>query len=195
MAAPAIHRATYQDVLDAPEHLVAELIDGQLHLHPRPAKPHAAATTVLGEELGPPFRRGRGGPGGWIILDEPEIHLGADVLVPDLAGWRRERMPQIVADEAFFTLAPDWACEVLSPATAKTDRTDKLRIYAQREVSWVWLVDPLAHTLEVLERTASRWTILSSHRDDDRVRARPFDAFELELALLWADVVLPDAPR
>lgn len=195
MGDPAVRLATYEDVLSAPEHMVAELIDGQLHLHPRPAKPHAAAASVLGEELGPPFRRGRGGPGGWILLDEPEIHFARDVLVPDIAGWRRERMPRIIADEIFFTLAPDWLCEVLSPSTAKTDRTDKLRIYARHEVSWVWLVDPLARTLEVLERTGPRWTILSSHRDDERVRARPFDAIELELGLLWADVVIPGETR
>jgi hypothetical protein len=106
MAGPARRRASYEDVLRAPPHMVAEVIDGELHLHPRPAKPQAAAASALGEELGPPFKRGRGGPGGWILLDEPELHLQADILVPDLAGWRRERMPQIVADVPFFTSPP-----------------------------------------------------------------------------------------
>jgi hypothetical protein len=108
VADPARRRATYEDVLAAPPHMVAEVIDGELHVMPRPAKPHAAAATALGEELGPPFKRGRGGPGGWIILFEPEVHLGADILVPDLAGWRRERMPYMTDELPYFTLAPDW---------------------------------------------------------------------------------------
>ncbi len=115
MSLPARRAATYKDVLAAPPHMVAEIVDGDLHLHPRTAKPHAAAAAALGEELGPPFKRGRGGPGGWIILDEPEVHLAGDILVPDLGGWRRERMAALVDDEPYFTLAPDWVAEVLSP--------------------------------------------------------------------------------
>lgn len=195
MVDPAGRRATYQDVLDAPEDKVAELIDGVLYTSPRPAKPHAAAASVLGEELGPPFKRGRGGPGGWIIIDEPEVHFGADVLVPDLAGWRRTRMPVMTTEEPFFTLAPDWVCEVLSPATARIDRTDKLPIYARAEVLHVWLVDPLLRTLEVLTLDAGRWVLSGTYRDDMRIRAEPFEALELELGLLWADVELPPAPR
>jgi Uma2 family endonuclease len=192
MVEAAKKRATYEDVLNAPEHMVAELIDGELFLQPRPAKPQAAAKAALGEELGPPFKRGRGGPGGWIILYEPELHLGQDVLVPDLAGWRRERMPALTTDEAYFTLPPDWACEVLSPRTASTDRARKLPIYARYEVAHVWLVDPLQRTLEVLKRDGSRWLILAVHEANERVRAVPFDAIELDLAILWADVQLPE---
>jgi Uma2 family endonuclease len=191
MATPARRRATYEDVLRAPPHMVAEVIDGELLLSPRPAKPHAAAASALGEELGPPFKRGRGGPGGWIILDEPELHLRSDILVPDLAGWRRERMPQIAADEPFFTLAPDWVAEVVSPRSAKYDRTDKLRIYARERVEWVWIVDPIPRTLEVFRRGDDTWVMRGSWRDDARVRAEPFDAIELDLAILWADVVIP----
>lgn len=191
MAVRARRPATYEDVLRAPPHMVAEVIDGDLHLHPRPAKPHAAAASALGEELGPPFKRGRGGPGGWIILFEPELHLGPDILVPDLGGWRRERMPSLVADEPFFRLAPDWVAEVVSPGTAKYDRTDKLRLYAREGVPWVWLIDPLQRTLEVLRRDEAGWTIRASWHDDVRVRAEPFDAIELDLAVLWQDVVLP----
>jgi Uma2 family endonuclease len=171
--------------------MVAEVIDGELHLHPRPAKAHAVAASALGEELGPPFKRGRGGPGGWIILDEPELHLQSDILVPDLAGWRRERMPQVVADEPYFTLAPDWVAEVVSPGTAKYDRTDKLRIYARENVRWVWLVDPLQRTLECLRHEEAGWTLRGAWRDEARVRAEPFEAIELDLAILWADVVIP----
>lgn len=195
MADPAKRRATYQDVLDAPAHLLAELIDGELRLSPRPAKPHTAALSALGEELGPPFKRGRGGPGGWIILVEPEVHLGDDVLVPDLAGWRRERMPQIVADEPFFTLAPDWVAEVLSPSTEKYDRADKLRIYGAHAVTWAWLVDPLQRTLEVLRWRQGEWGVRNVWRDGAKVRAEPFDAIELDLGILWADVVFPGSDQ
>jgi Uma2 family endonuclease len=194
MNEPARRRATYDDVLRAPPHMIAEVIDGELHLQPRPAKPHAAAASALSEELGPPFKRGRGGPGGWIILYEPELHLRDDILVPDLAGWRRERMPALVAEEPFFALAPDWVAEVLSPSTRKIDRTDKLRIYARERVEWVWLVDPLLRTLEVLRRAEVGWSLRGTWRDDELVRAEPFDAIELDLSILWADVVLPDEP-
>jgi Uma2 family endonuclease len=189
MATPARKPATYADVLAAPRHVVAELIHGVLHTFPRPAGPHAAATTALGEELGPPFKRGRGGPGGWILLDEPELHFGEDVLVPDMAGWRRERMPA-VANVPYFTLAPDWVCEVLSKSTAKVDKTEKLPIYARQGVSHAWLVDPILRTLEVLRLESGRWSILATYHDDARVRAEPFDAFELDLSILWADVEL-----
>jgi Uma2 family endonuclease len=191
MANPARTRATYEDVIRAPANLVAELIHGVLHTHPRPASPHAAAATALGEELGPPFKRGRGGPGGWILLFEPELHLGEHVLVPDLAGWRRERMP-VIRQAPFFTLAPDWICEVLSKSTATIDKTEKLPIYAEHRVSHAWLVDPLMRTLEVLRLADGRWSMLATFVDDAKVRAEPFDAIELDLALLWADVVLDD---
>ena len=192
---PARRYATYDDVLAAPPHMIAEVIHGELRLQPRPAKPHAAAASALGEELGPPFKRERGGPGGWILLDKPELHLDADILVPDMAGWRRERMPEMVADEPFFTLAPDWVAEVLSPSTGKYDRTDKLQIYHREGVEWVWLVDPLQHTLEVLHRGDPAWTLRGTWRDDQQPRAEPFDAIELELGVLWADVVLPQDRR
>ena len=146
--APTVRRpATYQDVLDAPEHMVAELIDGALHLHPRPSFLHGQAASSLGDELVSPFQKGRGGPGGWRILDEPELHLGEDVLVPDLAGWRRERMPELPS-EHWTSIVPDWVCEVLSPSTRSVDLTDKRRIYAGAGVGHLWLIDPEARTLE-----------------------------------------------
>ncbi len=192
MAAPAPRLATYDDVLNAPPHKVAELVNGDLILSPRPAGPHTAAATTLGEELGPPFKRGRGGPGGWIILDEPELHLGANVLVPDLAGWRRETMP-FIANEPFFTTRPDWICEVLSPSTERYDRGVKLALYAQAGVTHAWLVNPLLHLLEVVQLSADRpteWLTLGVFRDDAHVRGQPFEVFELDLALLWANVQL-----
>ena len=193
MFGPKRRRATYQDVLDAPPHVVAEIIGGELRLSPRPGGPHTSVATVLGEELGPPFRRGRGGPGGWIILDEPELHLGAEIVVPDLAGWRRERLPA-VQDAAYFTLAPDWLCEVLSRSTEKLDRAKKLPIYAAHGVRNVWLVNPIQRTLEVLRLHVGKWLTLAVHCDDAKVRAEPFDAIELDLAELWADLA-PPPPR
>jgi len=182
--------ATYQDVLDAPEHMLAEIIDGELVLSPRPRAPHAVATSAIGAELMPPFGRGRGGPGGWIIVDEPELHLGRDVVVPDLAAWRRERMP-VVEDVPYFTLAPDWVCEVLSKSTHKRDRTKKLRIYARAGVRHAWLVHPIWRTLEVLRQIDGKWLEIASHEGDERVRVEPFDAIELDLASFWADIKLP----
>lgn len=190
MAEPDRKPATYQDVLDAPAHQVAEIVDGELHLSPRPAGPHASVASTLGELLGPPFRRGHGGPGGWILLDEPELHLGGDVVVPDLAGWRRERMPY-VASVPYFTMVPDWICEVLSPSTEKLDRAVKLAAYATAGVHHAWLVSPRMRTLEVLRLHEGRWLALGTYRDDARVRAEPFDAIELELALLWDDLGPP----
>jgi Uma2 family endonuclease len=190
MGDPARRRATYEDVLRAPKHLVAEVLDGELHLHPRPAMPHAAAATALGEELGPPFKRGRGGPGGWLIVFEPELHLREDIIVPDLGGWRRERLPALPA-APFVTVSPDWVCEVLSPGTAKTDRADKLPIYAREKVGHVWLVDPIQRTLEALRRVDASWMLVGTWTDDARVRLEPFDAIELDLAILWADVERP----
>lgn len=178
--------ATYADLLEVPAHRVAELISGTLRSHPRPAGPHAAAASSLGEELGPPFKRGRGGPGGWLIIDEPEIHLGADVVVPDLAGWRRERLPKL-PDAPFVSLHPDWVCEVLSPSTEKTDRTEKLPIYARESVDHAWLVNPRAKTLEVFRRQGREWLLIGTYKDADRVRAEPFAAFELDLDVLWQD--------
>jgi Uma2 family endonuclease len=187
MGDAARRRATYADVLAAPPGKIAQVVNGELHVQPRPAGPHASVSSILGEELGHPFRRGRGGPGGWILLDEPELHLDEDILVPDLAGWRRERLPR-VPRAPYFTLASDWVCEVLSPSTAKLDRAEKLAIYAREGVGHAWLVDPLERTLEVFRRQGAEWLLLGVHRDDDVVRAEPFDAIELELASLWADI-------
>jgi Uma2 family endonuclease len=184
-------RATYADLLAVPDHRVAEIIDGVLYTMPRPAKPHAAAASALGEELGPPFKRGRGGPGGWIILDEPELHLGEDIVVPDLGGWRRERMPRLDT-RPYFELAPDWACEVLSRSTVLRDKTSKLDIYAREKIRHVWFLDPIGRTLEVLRFAGEGWVLALTAGGDQKVRAEPYDAIELDLAVLWADVELPD---
>ena len=176
--------ATYDDLVRVPEHFVAEMFDGELYASPRPAFPHARATGVLHAKIGDAFDFGRS-PGGWFIFIEPELHFGNDVLVPEIAGWRRERL-RSVPEDAFATLAPDWICEVLSPSTEHIDRGKKLRIYAREEVSHAWLVDPLRHTLEVLVLEAGRFTQLAEHHGKGTVRAPPFDALELELRSLWA---------
>jgi Uma2 family endonuclease len=176
--------ATYEDLLAVPEHLVAEIVDGELVTSPRPGGRHANAASWLGAVLVGPYRQGIGGPGGWIILDEPELHLGGHVLVPDLAGWRRERMPA-PPEEPFFTVPPDWVCEVLSPRTGVLDRKRKLPIYASEEVGYVWLIEPVLRTLEVYRRSGLQWSLLGTFAEEDRVRAEPFDAVELELGRLW----------
>lgn len=185
-------RATHADLQAVPSHRVAELLNGVLHVYPRPAPPHVWASSVLGGELTGPFNRGRGGPGGWRIVDEPELHFGPkgqrDVLVPDLAGWRLERMPKLPRT-AHFELAPDWICEVLSPSTETVDRTEKMPIYVREGVRYAWLVQPARRTLEVFRLGSSGlWELLGAHAGEAVVRAEPFDAIELDLAGLWADV-------
>jgi Uma2 family endonuclease len=184
--APALGRpATYADLQQVPDHFVAEIVNGNLHVTPRPALKHALAGSSLGDELLSPFQKGRGGPGGWWILFEPEMHLGSDIVVPDLAGWRRERLP-VVPDEPFLTLAPDWLAEILSPSTARFDRVEKLAVYAREGVSHVWLLDPSAEVLEVLALEHGRWVVQATFGADERVHAEPFDAIEIYLADVWS---------
>lgn len=178
--------ATYEDLVAVPEHLVAEIVDSELWTSPRPAPRHARSHARLVALLEPPFDQGRGGPGGWVILAEPELHLGDDVVVPDLAGWRRERMPRL-PDTAYFALASDWVCEILSPSTAVLDRTRKLRIYAREGVRHAWLVDPPMRTIEVLALEDGRWIVIDTFGADQVARIPPFEAIDLELGLLWED--------
>ena len=181
-AKPLKKQATYDDLREVPDHFIAEMFDGDLYVSPRPALPHAHAASVLGAKLIGPFHRH--GPGGWVILDEPELHFGNDVLVPDLAGWRRERLPSVPSD-AYMTLAPDWICEVLSPSTEALDRGKKLRRYAGECVAHAWLVDPLRQTLEVLALESGRWAPRGMHEGSVKARLAPFDSIELELGSLW----------
>lgn len=185
MADPPRRRATSDDLKQVPSNLVAEIINGELVTSPRPAPRHARAASSLGGELYGPFDRGRGGPGGWIILDEPELHFHGDVLVPDLGGWRRERMPALPESSA-FELAPDWVSEVLSPSTASVDRTQKLPIYARERVGHVWLIDPALQTLEVFRLDGASYRLVGAWRGDAVVQCEPFEALALRLADLWA---------
>jgi Uma2 family endonuclease len=183
-ASVAKRPATYEDILALPEHLVGQIVDGELFVSPRPAIDHSRSASILGGDLVAPFDRGRGGPGGWWILDEPELHLGRQILVPDLAGWRKERLP-VLPREAFFTLAPDWVCEVLSPSTARFDRLKKLSVYAAEGVSHAWIVDPVLETLEVFRLHEGSWLLVLTGGGNDVVRAEPFDAIEIALDGLW----------
>lgn len=177
--------ATYADILALPPHVVGEIAFGTLHTHPRPAPRHGRASSRIGYELMGPFDYGRGGPGGWVFIDEPELHLAEHILVPDIAVWRRERLPAL-PDTPYLETSPDWVCEVLSPSTQRFDRTDKLAIYAEFGVGHAWYVDPLAHTLEVLARQDSgKWLLAATFKDNDPVCAPPFEAHTFPLDVLW----------
>jgi Uma2 family endonuclease len=184
MAEPAQRAATYEDLLAVPEHLVAEILFGELVTHPRPAPRHAVASSALGNVLGPPFQFGHGGPGGWLIIDKPELHLGKHVALPDLAAWRRERMPDL-PETAWIEVAPAWVCEVLSPSTERYDRGDKRIIYAEAGVRHLWHVDPVLRMLEVFELRDGKWLLLELYRDDAQVAAAPFAEPNFALGLLW----------
>jgi Uma2 family endonuclease len=178
--------ASYRDVLDAPPELIAELVHGALHLHPRPALRHARASLKLGARLDDPFENGVGGPGGWYFAIEPELHLGPDVLVPDLAGWRRERMGAF-PDAPAAAVAPDWVCEILSPATRRFDLTEKRALYGAHRVGHLWLADPETRTLEVFAGREAGWLLLAALAGDDEVRAAPFEAIGFPLSALWPE--------
>jgi len=166
--------------------MIAEIIDGDLYASPRPALPHANAASGIAGALRGPFHGGPGGvgPGGWWLLFEPELHLGTDVIVPDLAGWRAERLPTL-PDAPFLDLTPDWACEVVSPSSGSIDRVAKMRIYAREVVGYVWLVEPLQRTLEIYRLESGRWVVAGSYAGAQRVRAQPFEAIEIDLSPWW----------
>lgn len=173
-----------------PDSMVAEILDGELHTMPRPGRRHTRTSSILGAVLWGPFWAGTSGPGGWVILDEPELHLGPkpDKVVPDLAGWRSERMPAEVDAEdelPYHDVAPDWICEILSPRTEPTDRGKKMRIYRREGVKHLWLIHPIARTLEVYRLEGGRWLQLDTYEEDAVVRAEPFEAVEISLRVLW----------
>lgn len=184
MAEPAKKRVTYADLEAVPPHLVAEIIDGELVTHPRPSPRHGMASSALGARLAGPFQFGADGPAGWVFIDEPELHLADDVVVPDIAGWRRERLPGL-PDEAWIDVPPDWVCEVLSASTERRDRGSKRRIYAEAGVGHLWLLDPRFQLLEVFALSNGNWLLIGTWSSDDVVSAPPFDAISISLADLW----------
>ncbi len=182
----ALRPATFEDLQAVPDHLVGEIVDGELYTSPRPAPIHANAASVLGSDLNAIFQRGRGGPGGWWIPHEPELHLGADALVPDIGGWRRERLPHL-PERAHFELPPDWVCEVLSPSTALLDRARKLPVYARAGVPWAWIVDPIQRSVEVFRLREGAWVLDRVAGAAEEVALPPFEAVALRLAELWPE--------
>lgn len=185
MAESAKTGATYEDLCRVPNHLVAQIIYGQLITLPRPSPKHVRATSIMGGKLVPAYDEGTSGPGDWWILDEPELHLDQQILVPDLAGWRRERIPTL-PEIAYFELAPDWVCEVLAPSTTQMDRVDKLPIYAAYGVAHAWLVEITAQTMEVFVLQNKKWLLESVYKMADDVRAPPFEALAFNLQGLWS---------
>lgn len=186
MPDPAQKKATYEDLCRLSDGVIGEILNGQLVATPRPSPRHAMASSALGVTLGGPFWMGKGGgPGGWWILDEPEVKLGEDILVPDLAGWRKETLPDLPEQENWISVPPDWVCEVLSPATVRTDRVMKMPLYAKSGVAFAWLVDPTAKTLEAFRLESGKWVLLAAHSENDKVHIEPFQEIELELSLLW----------
>lgn len=184
MAEPARRSATYEDILALPEHVTGEIIAGELHTQPRPAGPHTFVASELGVELGGRFGRGRGGPGGWFILHEPELHLGEEVLVPDIAGWKRERLPLEARIGSSFTVVPDWVCEVLSPGTARRDREVKAPSYAGHGVEHLWLVDPVVGHVDAFARRDEGWLWLGTWSDND-AKIPPFAEVGIDLRSIW----------
>ncbi len=186
----AVHRletTPYDRLLALPEHVTGEIIGGELHTQPRPTGKHGLVERGLSINLGGPYDLGRGGPGGWWIIPEPEVHFVRDteVVVPDLAGWRRERMPSM-PDDHRFEVVPDWVCEILSPGSAKKDRVLKLPLYARYGVAHAWLVAPGERTLEAFSLRDAAWVLIAVLQDDDLVKLRPFDAVGFALSDLWA---------
>jgi len=178
--------ATYEELIALPENLVGELVNGELHVSPRPAPKHAVASSNVGGLLFSFGRKSGDSGGGWWIIDEPELHLSANVLVPGLAGWRRENLPHL-PETAAFEAAPDWICEVLSTRTARFDRIVKMELYAKAKVSFAWLIDPEAQLLEAYRLDAGLWVRLGAWAENAVARIPPFERMEFNLAMLWPD--------
>ena len=177
------HRVTYQYVLDAPTHQVAEIVDGTLYVNLRPPTLQALAKTRLAAGLGHAFCFGRGGPDRWWIMHEPERCLGEDILVPDVAGWRRERLPRI-PETWDAVIASDWVCETMADSTRDLDLNCKRPVYACPEIPHLWPVEPTDRTLEVFKLHEGQWLLIASAKDDP-VSIRPFDASIFSLGNLW----------
>ena len=187
MSDPARKKASYEDLYSIPENMTGEIINGELIVTPRPSRRHGFAASHLGARLITPYDFAEGGgPGGWIFILEPEIGLGENIVVPDLAGWRKERFP-VDEPHNWISVAPDWICEILSPSTARYDRIRKMRIYGLHEVPYLWLIDPGDRTFEAFKLESGRWLKLAGFEENEKVRAEPFQEIEIDLGNLWID--------
>ena len=176
--------ALYARYAALPEGTKAEIVAGEIRVLPRPRPRHVRSASVLGARLLRSFGwDSDDGPGGWVILHEPELRLEDEIRAPDLAGWRLERY--VEPEDNPITLVPDWVCEVLSPTTAKFDRSEKMPLYARCGVGHLWIVDPAMKTLEVYRSEGKGWVVVSSHGDDDQIAPEPFDAVPFDLGSLW----------
>ena len=173
----------YEELLALPDDVIGELMEGELVVTPKPEQLAASTKAALASELSRATAESAGRHGWW-IFEEPRLRLGSNLLVPDLAGWRRQRMPK-KTDKKLFELPPDWACEVLSPSTAVLDRTRKVRLYASFGLCWLWVVDPPHRTVEVLWLEGDEWVVVGAFGGDDRVHIAPFDSVEIQLSALW----------
>lgn len=174
----------YQQYRSLPEGTNAEIAAGEVRVLPRPRPRHVRAASMLGARLVRIYGwDSDDGPGGWVILDEPELRFGDEIRCPDLAGWRTERYEE--PEDNPITLVPDWICEVLSPSTSRTDRVEKMPLYAEHGVGHLWLIDPLAETLEVYRREGSLWVVASTHGADAEARPEPFGAVPFDIGAVF----------
>ena len=169
-----------------PHDLTGEIVDGQLHATPRPGPQHVRAASVLVMDIGPPFHRGRGGPGGWQIIAEPEVHFirKIELTVPNIAGWRRERLPSM-PKTAFFEIVPDWICEIASPSTGRYDRHTKLPAYERHGVPIVWLLHPVQRWLEVHVLEDGGYACSGRIEGDAPIRQPPFEVVAIDVP--WSE--------
>lgn len=185
MPQPARKKAIYENLNAIPENATGEIIDGELIVTPRPSRNHVFAATALGGELTPPYQFARGGgPGGWIILIEPEIKLDEDILVPDLAAWRKERFPTS-EEHNWISVVPDWVCEILSPYSLRTDKIKKMPLYARSGVRFLWLIDPAAKTVDTFRLVSSSWLLIGIYAENDKMTIEPFPETVIDLSNLW----------
>lgn len=185
MSETAEKKATYEDLYAVAENMTGEIINGELVVSPRPSRRHILASSFLGGEIIPPYCHGRGGgPGGWIILLEPEIGLGEHILVPDLAGWKAERYPE-EEPHNWISVSPDWVCEIMSPGTETHDRDEKMSIYAAHGLPHTWLINPIIRTLEAYKLVNEGWFRFAIFSGDKKIRVEPFSEAEIDLRVLW----------
>ena len=193
MNVPAQKKATYDDLYGLPENMNGEIIDGELIASPRPSRRHGYTSASLTAKVIPEYQfREGGGPGGWVIMDEPEISFGDNIIVPDIAGWKRERFP-VEEDHNWISVVPDWVCEIVSPRSASIDRIRKMGLYAAHGVPYYWIIDPISKTLEVYENENSRWLVIGLFAGNDTVRVLPFHESEIDLSSLWLESVFTNS--